>query len=231
MSDAGEHTEQLRPRGQVAASHRPCRPFASAVAIILIALGCGLAPVALVAVWTASEVWSVDEAAAALEQRGLPMEVDVKLAHVRSLVDEKMPRLSRSAVYQGLWIDAGRVARKGLRAITSGRFAYTSVGWIIPVASGASLATGFLLARSRRRAALGAGLGVAVCTLALAAVFSVARSLYMSTVASHGLDLVAAEQYFDTMTRFPDIGLRGLMVLGLLTAAAADFRPCRRRAA
>ncbi|GLX00844.1 hypothetical protein [Microtetraspora sp. NBRC 16547] len=229
MSDTAEHAELLRLREQVAASRRPCRHLASAVAITLIALGCVLAPVAMVAVWTAGEVWSVDEAAAALEQRGLPMDLDVKLAHVRSLVDEKMPRLSHSAVYRGLWTDTARVARKGLRAITSGRFAYSSLGWVVPAASAALLTVGFLLARSRRRAALGAGLGVAVCALGLAAVLSMARSVYMSTVASHGLNLVAAERYFDTMTRFPDVGLRVLMVLGLLTAAAADFRRSRPR--
>ncbi|WP_067179098.1 hypothetical protein [Microtetraspora niveoalba] len=223
MSDTDVHAELFRLRRQLAASRRPCRHIASAVAILLIALGCALAPVAMVAVWTAGEVWSVDEAAAALEQRGLPIELDVKLDHVRSLVDERMPRLSRSAVYQGLWIDAGRVARKGLRAITTGRFAYTSLGWILPAASATLLATGFLLTPCRRRAALAAGLGVAACTLALAVVLSMARSVYMSTVASHGLDLVAAEQYFDTMTRFPDTGMRVLMVAGLLTAAAADF--------
>ncbi|WP_067141030.1 hypothetical protein [Microtetraspora malaysiensis] len=229
MTETDAHAEPLRLRRRRAASGRPRRHLAAGFAALLIAFGCVLAPLSMVAVWTAGEVWSVDEAAAALEQRGLPVDLDVKLDHVRSLVAEKLPRLSHSAVYQGLWIDAARMARKGLRLITTGRFAYNSLGWILPATSATLLAAGFLLAPNRRRAALSAGLGVAACTLALAAVLSIAHSVYMNTVASYKLDLVAAERYFHTMTRFPDIGLRLLMVAGVLVAAAADFRRSGRR--
>ena len=82
-----------------------------------------------------------------------------------------------------------------------------------------SLAAGVYLARHRRRALLGVGLGVVAGMLVLAAALMVARALLVSGVPEQGAAAAAAT--FDILVRFLRTALRTLAVLGLIIALGA----------
>lgn len=81
------------------------------------------------------------------------------------------------------------------------------------------LACGVYLARHRRRALLGTGLGVVAGMLVLAAALMVARALLVGGVPAQGA--AAAAQTFDILVRFLRDALRTLTVLGLVVALGA----------
>jgi hypothetical protein len=83
------------------------------------------------------------------------------------------------------------------------------------------IAAGVYVARSHRRALIGAGLGFAASMLVLAAGLQIFRSVYLNSVPSSVLPSDAAAALFDTFVRFIKEGLRALLVLGLVVAAAA----------
>jgi hypothetical protein len=83
------------------------------------------------------------------------------------------------------------------------------------------LAAGVYVARSHRRALIGAGLGLAASMLVLAAGLLIFRSVYLNSVPSNVLPSDAAAALFDTLVRFIKEGLRAILVLGLVIAAAA----------
>ena len=81
------------------------------------------------------------------------------------------------------------------------------------------LASGVYLARNRRRALLGAGLGVVAGMIVLAVALMVARALLVNAVPPQGG--AAAAQTYDILVRFLRDALRTLTVLGLVIALGA----------
>jgi hypothetical protein len=76
------------------------------------------------------------------------------------------------------------------------------------------------VARSHRRALLGAGLGFAASMLLLGIGLTIFRGLYLNSLPS-GLPPDAAAVLFDTFVRFIREALRTLLVVGLIVAAGA----------
>jgi hypothetical protein len=92
---------------------------------------------------------------------------------------------------------------------------------VLPILSLLLLASGVYVARSHRRALIGAGLGLAASMLVLAIGLLIGRSIYLGSVPSNVLPADAAAALFDTFVRFIKEGLRALLVLGLIVAAGA----------
>ncbi|MFI6595899.1 hypothetical protein ACIBHX_06605 [Nonomuraea sp. NPDC050536] len=95
--------------------------------------------------------------------------------------------------------------------------------WVLPILTLILLALGVWVARNHRRAVLGAGVGIAVSMLVLAAALLLARGAYLNSAAAHGLNTAAAADVYDTLVRFLRQGLRTLLVVGLVIAVGAYF--------
>jgi hypothetical protein len=93
---------------------------------------------------------------------------------------------------------------------------------VLPIVTLVLLGLGVLTARRRRRALIGAGLGLAASMLVLGAALLIARGAYLNSVpASASADAAAAA--FDILVRFIKTALRALLVAGLIVAAGAFF--------
>jgi hypothetical protein len=92
---------------------------------------------------------------------------------------------------------------------------------VLPILALLLIAAGVYVARSHRRALIGAGLGLAASMLVLAAGLLIFRSIYLSSVPTSVLPADAAAVLFDTLVRFIKEGLRAILVVGLVVAAAA----------
>jgi len=93
--------------------------------------------------------------------------------------------------------------------------------WVLPFAALLLIGLGVFVSGNRRRALVGAGLGLAIAMLLLGLGLMIGRYIYMDKVAARGLNTAAAEDIFDTVVRFLRDGLRILLVLGVVVAAAA----------
>jgi hypothetical protein len=93
--------------------------------------------------------------------------------------------------------------------------------WVLPLLSLALLAVGVYVARRRRRALLWAALGLSGSMLVLAIALAIARNIYLNSVPPSTLPPDAAAVLFDTLIRFVRQGLRVILVIGLVIAAAA----------
>jgi hypothetical protein len=91
---------------------------------------------------------------------------------------------------------------------------------VLPILTLLLLAAGVYVARRRRRALVGAGLGFAASMLVLGAGLTIFRSMYLSSIPA-SLPADAAAALFDTLVRFIRQALRTLLVVGLVVAAAA----------
>lgn len=94
---------------------------------------------------------------------------------------------------------------------------------VLPIVTLLLLGAGIYLARSHRRATVGAGLGLATSMLVLGIALAIARGIYLNSVPSTVLPSDAAAVLYDTLVRFIKDGLRILLVVGLLVAMAAFF--------
>jgi hypothetical protein len=92
---------------------------------------------------------------------------------------------------------------------------------VLPIVTLFLLAAGAYVARSHRRALIGAGLGLASSMLFLAAALLIARGMYLSSVPDSKLPAEAAAAMFDTLVRFIRDTLRALFAAGLVVAAGA----------
>jgi hypothetical protein len=92
---------------------------------------------------------------------------------------------------------------------------------VLPVLTVLLLALGVFVARGRRRALIGTGLGLAASMLVPAAGLYVFRGIYLGSVPSNVLPPDAAGALFDTLVRFIKEGLRTVLVVGLVVAAGA----------
>jgi hypothetical protein len=93
---------------------------------------------------------------------------------------------------------------------------------VLPIVTLLMLGLGVFIARRRRRALIGAGLGFAASMLVLGAGLLIARNLYLNAVpAAAPADAAAAA--FDILVRFIKTALRTLLLVGLVVAAGAFF--------
>jgi hypothetical protein len=107
-------------------------------------------------------------------------------------------------------------ARTGYRALNDLKI-------ILPILSLLLFGAGIYVARSHRRALIGAGLGLAASMLLLGIALAIGRSIYLNSVPGSLLPADAAAVLFDTLVRFIKDGLRLLLVVGLIVAIAAFF--------
>ena len=92
---------------------------------------------------------------------------------------------------------------------------------VLPILSLLLLAAGVYVARSHRRALIGAGLGFAASMLVLGAALLIIRTAYLNAVPSATLPSDAAAAAFDILVHFIRLALRALLVVGLVVAAGA----------
>jgi len=92
---------------------------------------------------------------------------------------------------------------------------------VLPILSLLLIGLGVYVARSHRRALIGAGLGLAASMLVLGAGLLLFRGIYLNSVPDSVLPSDAAAAMFDTFVRFIKAGLRAILVLGLVVAAGA----------
>ncbi len=94
---------------------------------------------------------------------------------------------------------------------------------VLPILTLLLLAAGIYIARSHRRALIGAGLGFAASMALLGIILAIARGIYLNSVPDSVLPSNAAAVLYDTLVRFIKDGLRTLLVVGLIVAIAAFF--------
>jgi hypothetical protein len=92
---------------------------------------------------------------------------------------------------------------------------------VLPILALALLAAGVYVARKRRRALIGAALGLAASMLVLAIGLLIARSIYLNSVPSNVLPSDAAAAAFDAMVYFIKVGLRVVLAVALVVAIGA----------
>jgi hypothetical protein len=92
---------------------------------------------------------------------------------------------------------------------------------VLPILAIALLAAGVWVARGRRRALIGAALGLAGSMLVLAIGLLIARSIYLNSVPPSVLPGDAAAAAFDAMVYFIKVGLRVVLAVGLVIAIGA----------
>lgn len=95
------------------------------------------------------------------------------------------------------------------------------LGVWLPVIVVLLIALGVYIAKSHRRALIGASLGVAAGMLVLAIGLAIFRSVYLNGVPPDLLPHDAAAALYDTLVRFLRLGLRSVMVLALVIALGA----------
>jgi hypothetical protein len=95
--------------------------------------------------------------------------------------------------------------------------------WVLPLLVLVFLAVGIYVARSRRRALIGAMLGLAGAMLFLGIALQIVRAIYLNSVPTSVLPSDAAAVLFDTLVRFLRQGLRVVAVVALVIAIAAFF--------
>ena len=94
-----------------------------------------------------------------------------------------------------------------------------AIGNWLPVIALILLAVGIYVAKDHRRALLGAGLGL-VAALALGLGIALVRTLYLNALPLGVLTRDAAAWFYDTLVRFLRLGLRTVLVFGLIVALA-----------
>jgi len=107
--------------------------------------------------------------------------------------------------------------------ITRARSAFNllnTLGNWLPVVAIVLLAIGIYVAKDHRRALVGAALGVAAGMVLLGLSLAVFRSIYLDAVPAAVLPHDAAAVLYDTIVRFLRAGLRSVLVLALVVAAA-----------
>lgn len=94
---------------------------------------------------------------------------------------------------------------------------------VLPILTFLFIGAGVYIAKSHRRALIGAGLGFAASMVVLGAGLQIGRSIYLNSVPQSVLPSDAAAAAYDTLIRFIRDGLRAMLVVGLIVAIAAYF--------
>jgi hypothetical protein len=105
----------------------------------------------------------------------------------------------------------------------SGYRLLNTLKWVLPFLTLALLALGVYVARSHRRALIGAGLGLAASMVVLGLGLTIFRGVYLNSVPPRVLPADAAAVLYDTLIRFIRDGLRIVLAVGLIVAIAAFF--------
>jgi hypothetical protein len=92
---------------------------------------------------------------------------------------------------------------------------------VLPILTVLLLALGVFAARGRRRALIGAGLGLAASMLVPGVGLFIFRGIYLGNVPASVLPADAAAALFDTLVQFIKVELRTVLVAGLVVAAGA----------
>ena len=95
-----------------------------------------------------------------------------------------------------------------------------AIGNWLPVVALFFLAIGIYVAKGHRRALVGVGLGLAGGMLALGLALALFRTIYLNELPLGVLTRDAAAAFYDTLVRFLRLGLRMVLVLGLVIALA-----------
>jgi hypothetical protein len=95
-----------------------------------------------------------------------------------------------------------------------------AIGNSLPVVALIFLALGVYVAKGHRRALVAAGLGLAGGMLALGLGIALFRTIYLNAIPAEVLPHDAAAAFYDTLVRFLRLGLRTVLVLGLIVALA-----------
>jgi hypothetical protein len=95
------------------------------------------------------------------------------------------------------------------------------LGVWLPIIVLVLIAIGVYVAKSHRRALVGAALGLVIAMFVLALGLALFRGIYLDSVPSNILPHDAAAALYDTIVRFLRLGLRTVVVLGLVVAAGA----------
>jgi hypothetical protein len=98
-----------------------------------------------------------------------------------------------------------------------------AIGNWLPVVALFLLAIGVYVAKGHRRALMGVGLGLAGGMVVLALAIALFRTIYLNELPLAVLTRDAAAVFYDTLVRFLRLGLRMVLVLGLVIALAAFF--------
>jgi hypothetical protein len=98
-----------------------------------------------------------------------------------------------------------------------------AIGNWLPVVALFLLAIGVYVAKGHRRALMGVGLGLAGGMVVLALAIFLFRTIYLNELPLAVLTRDAAAVFYDTLVRFLRLGLRTVLVLGLVIALAAFF--------
>jgi hypothetical protein len=93
---------------------------------------------------------------------------------------------------------------------------------VLPLAALVFLGLGIYVARSHRRALVGAGVGLAASMFVLASALAIGRSVLLGNLPADASAPAAADA-FDILVRFIRDGLRVLLVVGLIVAVGAFF--------
>jgi hypothetical protein len=96
-----------------------------------------------------------------------------------------------------------------------------TLGVWLPIITLILLVVGVYVAKDHRRALVGAALGVAISMVVLALGLTVFRAIYLDAVPAAVLPHDAAAVLYDTIVRFLRLGLRTVLVLGLVVAGGA----------
>jgi hypothetical protein len=112
---------------------------------------------------------------------------------------------------------------KNLGRAQSGYRLISNLPIIAPIVVLVLLGAGVSVARGRRRALVGAGLGLAASMLVLAIGLLIARSIYLSSVPSTVLPSDAAAAAYDAFVHFVKVSLRVVLAVGLVVAIGAFF--------
>jgi hypothetical protein len=93
----------------------------------------------------------------------------------------------------------------------------------LPILTLLLLAAGVYVARGRRRALIGAGLGLAASMLVLGIGLLITRDVYLNSVPASTLPADAAAAAYDALVHFLRESLRVVLAVGLVVAIAAFF--------
>ena len=135
------------------------------------------------------------------------------IKHGFSLASNIPPVSPTLALFQAK--DLGK-AQSYYRLVKAGRI-------VLIVLSLVLLAAGVWVARGRRRALIGAALGVAASMLILGIGLQIARGIYLSSVPSSTLPSDAAAAAYDALVHFLRVTLRVVLLVGLVIAIGAFF--------
>jgi hypothetical protein len=98
-----------------------------------------------------------------------------------------------------------------------------AIGNWLPVVALFFLAIGIYVAKGHRRALVGVGLGLAGGMLVLGLGLALFRTIYLNELPLGVLTRDAAAAFYDTLVRFLRLGLRSVLVFGLVIALAGFF--------